>query len=211
MGDIGAGTFAAQNGAAGGGGGPLGGGGSLIAVWNGHPVLPLGGTEVRGGEGGGPVGVPPINQQGRKRKTLTHGGAGTVQAVEGDVEVPQTEGGADALIQQITRQNIIQLGGRQMGLVQCPLQYPLLHGGFSLFPSFFAEKWVTAQLVEIGGQRAGTFQLAADVGKGQDGWRLRQGDGSAADAFWIQWNHAPLDKVCPLLQKISAVSRAQHS
>ena len=88
---IGAGPLLRQDGAAGGGGGPLGGGGALTAVGHRHPVLPLGGAEVGAGHGGRPAGEAPVDEEGRQGQRLPHGGAGAVQPIEGDAELPQTE------------------------------------------------------------------------------------------------------------------------
>ena len=142
VGDIGAVPLSAQNTAAGGSGRPLGGGGALAAVGDRHPVLALGGAVVGGGHGGGQPGEAPVNEQRRQRQALSHGGAGAVQPVEGDMEAPQAEGGADALVQQVPSQHVVQFTGGEATLFQRPAQDPLLHGGFSLFPCLFPKEGI---------------------------------------------------------------------
>ena len=185
MGDIGAGTVIGQNGAAGGGGGPLGGGSPLAAIGHRHPVLPLGGAEVGAGKGGGPAGKAAVDEQRRQGQGFSHGGAGAVEAVEGDAKVPEPKGGTNALVQQVSGQDIIQIGGFQPGPVQRPLKNFLLHGGLAFFPGLFPEKGIIGKFVEISGQRAVSLLPSADVGKGQDRGRMGQGDGAFADTFFV--------------------------
>ena len=189
VGDIGPGAVLRQNGAPGGGGGPLGRGGALVAVGHRHPVLPLSGAEVGAGDGGGPAGVAAVDEHGRQRQGFAHGGAGTVQAVEGNAEVPQAEGGADALVQQVSGADIVQVAGLQLGLIQRPLDNLFLHGGFRLFPGLFSEEGIIGQLVKVGGQGALRLLLAADVGVGDDGGGMGKSDGAFADTLFVHGGH----------------------
>ena len=109
-----------EKGAAGGGGGPLGGRGALAAIGDWHPVLPLGGAEVGTGLGGDGFRKAAVNEQRRQRQCLAHGGAGSVQAEKGDAQFPQTEGGTDALVQQVPRQYIVHIARLQPRLLQRP-------------------------------------------------------------------------------------------
>ena len=72
-----------------------------------------------------------------------------------------------------------------MGLVQRPLEDLFLHGGLALLPGLFPEEGVLAHLVEILAQGALALEFAADVGEGDDGGRVGQGDGPLADAFVV--------------------------
>ena len=109
----------AQDAAAGGRSGPLGRRCALVAVEHRHPVLPLGGAEMGAGHSGHDGGKAAIDKQSRQGQAFAHGGTGTIEAIKGDFEVPKAKGGADALIQQIPCQHIVQV-----------LRYksPLLHG-----------------------------------------------------------------------------------
>ena len=107
VGDIRSGAVVRQDGTPCGSGGPLSRGRPLVAIGHRHPVLPLGGAEVGTGDGGSPAGEAAVDEHGRQGQRLAHGGAGAVQAVEGDAEVPQAEGGADALVQQVPGADIV--------------------------------------------------------------------------------------------------------
>ena len=185
VGDIGSGALPVQEGAAGGGGGPLGGGGALVAVGHRHPVLPLGGAVVGGGDGGAAAGKPAVDQHGRQGQGLPHGGAGAVEAEEGDAEVPQAEGGADALVQQVPGQDIVQVLRFQFRFLQGLPQHRLLHGGLRLLPGLLPEEGVGLQPVEVVRQGALAFKFSPDVGEGQHGGGMGQGHGPAAQAFFI--------------------------
>ena len=185
VGDVGAGAVAAQDGAASRSGRPLGGGRPLAAVGHRHPVLPLGGAEVGGGQGGGPVGVAAVDQQGRQAQALSHGGAGTVEPVEGHPEVPQAEGGADTLVQQISGQDIVQVLRRQLRLLQRSLKDRLLHGGLCFLPGLFPEEGVVADLVKKVRQGALALEFPPNIGKGEDGGGMGQGHGLAAQTLVI--------------------------
>ena len=174
VGDIRAVPLVRQDAAAGGGGGPLGRGGPLAAVGHRHAVLPLGGAKMGAGHAGRHPGVAAGDQQAAQGQTLPHGGAGPVQAKKRDVEAPQAKGGADALVQQIPGQDVIQVLGHQPALFQGPLQHPLLHGGLRLLPGVLSEKGVRAQLVKVLRQGTVSLELAADVGVGHHAGGLRQ-------------------------------------
>ena len=68
-------------------------------------------AEVGGGHGGGLFREAAINGHGRQGEGFPHGGAGSVEPVKGHAEFPQTEGGTDALVQQVPGENIIQVSG----------------------------------------------------------------------------------------------------
>ena len=59
-----------------------------------------------------------VNEQRRQRQCLAHGGTGPVQAEKGDAQFPQTEGGTDALVQQVPRQYIVHIARLQPRLLQ---------------------------------------------------------------------------------------------
>lgn len=172
-----------QNTAAGGGGRPLGGRRALVAVEHRHPVLPLRRAEMGAGDGGSQPSKAAVNEQRRQGQALPHGGAGAVQPVKRNFEIPQTEGRADALVQQIPRQHIIQILRPQTALFHGLLQGKLLHGGLSLLPAFLPEVGVLIQLVEIGGQGSSGLLLAPNVGKGHHAHRLLQAHGLPSQSF----------------------------
>ena len=97
---------------------------------------------VQVASGGGQPGEAAVDQQGGQHQGLPHGGAGPVQAKKRDVEAPQAKGGADALVQQIPGQDVIQVLGHQPALFQSPLQHPLLHGGLRLLPGVLPEEGI---------------------------------------------------------------------
>ena len=185
MGHVGPLALLLQDGAAGGGGRPLGRGGPLAAVGHRHTVLPLGGAEVGGGHGRRPAGKAAVNKQRRQGQGLPHGGAGAVQPVEGNAEVPQAEGGAHALVQKVSRQNIVQVSGLEARLIQSAAQSPLLHGGLRFFPGRLSEKGILAQLVKAAAKGALALEFPADAGAGADGGGMGQGHGPAAHTLQI--------------------------
>ena len=151
-----------------------------------------------GGQGCGPVGVAAVNQQGRQAQTFPHGGAGAVQPVKGDVEVPQAEGGADALVQQIPRQDIVQVLRRQLRLVKGPLEDGFLHGGLRLLPGLLPEEGVGIDLVKVVRQRALALELPADIGKGENGGGMGQDHGLAAQTLVVhRYATSHLLSFCP--------------
>ena len=172
-----------------------------------HPAaVPDAGAEVGAGLGSGQTGEAAVDQQGGQGQGFPHGGAGTVQPEKGDAEVPQAEGGADALVQQVPGQHAVQLSRLQSRLVQRPLQNPFLHGRLRLFPGLFSEKGVVAQFVKIFGQRALALHPPADIGEGQHRGRRLQGRRPPPDPFahgasslsWI----ALIGSVCPRTGKL---------
>ena len=98
MGDIRPAAVGGDNGTAGSCGGPLCRWGALAAVGDRHPVLPLGSAEMGGCHGCGVLGEAAVNEHSCHGKAFAHGGAGTIQSVEGKVGVPQREGRANALV-----------------------------------------------------------------------------------------------------------------
>ena len=185
----------AHHAAAGGGGRPLGGGGPLAAVWHRGAVLPLGGAEVGGGLGGGETGKAPSHRHSRQRQALSHGGAGTVHAVEGDSEVPQGEGCADVLVQQIAGEDAVHVLRRQAALLPGAAQGDGLHLRLPLLPRFFAEEGVVVRYVKIRTQRALPFQTAAYIGPAHHAGRPEEPAGLAAQAFDIH-GVTPHPKIC---------------
>ena len=80
---------------------PLGGGGALAAVFQRGAVLALGGAEVGAGGHRRLLAKAAVQHQGGQGEALAHGGAGPIQAEEGQAVLPGGEGGADALVQQV--------------------------------------------------------------------------------------------------------------
>ena len=153
----------------------MGGGGALVAVGHRHPVLPLSGAEMAGGHGRQPLGESPRNEQGPQGQGFPHGGAGPVEPVKGDVEIPQAEGRADALVEQVPRQHVVQLSRREAPLLQRPAEGDLLHRALRLLPGLLSEKAVLAEIVKISGQGTFPLLLAAHGGVGEDDRRFFQG------------------------------------
>ena len=154
---------AAQNTAPGGGGRPLGGGTPLAAVGQRHPVLPLGGTVVGGGHDPRRSHRAPLQQHGRKRQSLSHGGAGGVQSAYAEGLVAQGEGAGGALVQQVACQHQIHVSRRHAAALQGMAQRPLLEDGLRLLPTGLSAEGVHLDLVKITAQRSLTLQLAADA------------------------------------------------
>ena len=169
LGDIGPGAVLGQDNGAGAGYRPLGGGCPLSAVLQGGAVLPLGGTEMGGGHHPGELGEASVDEHGGQGQPLPHGRAGPVKAEEGHVLAPYGEGGADALVQKVPREEVIQVGGCLPRLVQGGGQGHLLHGGLGFLPALFSEGVVLLNMVEAVGQRAVPFFLAHHVGMADDG------------------------------------------
>jgi len=183
MGDIGARPLPGEDDAARPRHRPLGGGGALAAVLQGRAVLPFGGAEMGGGHGGGVGGETAVQQQGGQRQALRHSGTGAIQPEEGDVLPPDGEAGANALVEQVAGQNIVQGGGAQPRLVQRGGEGQLLHGGLRLLPGLFPKRIVLIDLVEAVGQRALPFFFPHHIGVARDGGRVGKGDRLPAQLF----------------------------
>ena len=126
------------------GGRPLGGRGTLAAIGDGHAVLALGGAVVRAGLRGGKPRKAPVDEQARERQPLAHRGARAVEPVERDAELAQAEGRPDALVEQVAREDIVQILRRKPALLQRALKRAALHGGLALLPGLAAEERVGA-------------------------------------------------------------------
>ena len=183
VGDIGSRGLGAHHAAARSGGRPLGGGGTLAAVGHGGAVLPLGGAEMGGGLGRGDAGEAAGHRHGRQRQALAHGGAGAVHPVEGDVEVPQGEGGADVLVQEIAGKDAVHVLRRQTALLQGTAQGQGLHLRLPLLPCLFAEEGVVIRDVNGAAQRALTLQPSGHTGPAHHARRVREPAGLAAQSF----------------------------
>ena len=108
-----------------------------------------------------------------------------MEPVEGPPEVPQAEGGADTLVQQISGQDIVQVLRCQLRLLQRSLKDCLLHGGLCLLPGLFPEEGVVADLVKKVRQGALALEFPPNIGKGEDGGGMGQGHGLAAQTLVI--------------------------
>ena len=183
MGDIRPVPLVPQDAAPGGGGGPLGRGSPLAAVGHRHAVLPLGSAVVGAGHAGRRPGVTAGEQQAPQGQALPHGGAGPVQAEKRNLKVPQSEGGADALVQQVPGQDVVQFRRGQPALFQGPGQGLLLHGGLRLLPGVLSEEGIRAQQVKMPRQGAVGLEFSADVGVGHHAGGPQQGHRLPAQAF----------------------------
>ncbi len=96
---------------------------------------------------------PVIRKQRRQRQTLRHGGAGSVQAYKGNVQLPQAEAGADALIQQIPGKEHVYLTVQQLRFLQRKGNRLLLKLALGLLPGFHPKGGVLEHLVKAGTQR----------------------------------------------------------
>ncbi len=158
----------------------LGGGRSLSAVFQGVAKLPFGGTEVGAGHRQNGINHPVVPQQRRQRQGFGHGGAGAVQPEKGDHQFLYPVGGADALVEQISRQQQFYLPRGDTGFLQGQLAGPLLKPAFRLFPGFFSEGGVVLNFVEPLCHGALPFLFAAYRGAGQDGGGMVHGKGASA-------------------------------
>ena len=138
-----------------------------------------------GGHGGRQGAEPPVQQHGRQREGLGHGGAGPIQAEKGDVGPPDGKSGADALVEQVPGQDIIQTGGGLSRLLQGGGQGQTLHGALGLLPAGLAEGVIRADLVKGGGQRPLALFFSHHAGKAGDGRRARQSHGLLAPSFAV--------------------------
>ena len=106
-----------QNDRAGGGCRPLGGRRPHRAVFERKAVLPFGGAEVGGGHRHRPAHRLGIHQQRGQKHPLGHGRTGAVKPEQRNSGIAQAEGGADALVQQIPREDAVDIliGERRVG------------------------------------------------------------------------------------------------
>ena len=183
MGDIRSLRLGPQNAAPRRRGRPLGSRRTLAAVGQRHPILPLRRAEVGGGLGRGDAGEAAGHRHGCQRQALTHGGAGAVHPVEGDVEVPQGEGGADVLVQEIAGKDAVHVLRRQTALSQGAAQGQGLHLRLPLLPCLFAEEGVVIRDVNGAAQRALTLQPSGYTGPAHHARRVREPAGLAAQSF----------------------------
>ena len=134
-------------------------------------------------------------QQAPQGQALPHGGAGPVQAEKRNLKVPQAEGGADALVQQVPGQDVVQFRRGQPALFQGPGQGLLLHGGLRLLPGVLSEEGIRAQQVKMLRQGAVGLEFSADVGIGHHAGGPQQGHRLPAQASGRHKNHL-LSIVC---------------
>ena len=120
---------------------------------------------MRGGHRRSAAGKAAVDAHGRERQALPHRRARAVHAAQRHAELPQGEGGADALVQKVAGKDEVQLLRPARRLLQRAGKHALLHTGLALLPGLFAEEGILAQLVKIVRQRALSLQLRADVGK----------------------------------------------
>ena len=114
------------------------------------------------------------NHHGGCQQAFCHGGAGTVKSQMGDVRIPEAEGRADALIQQVAGQHQIKIGFFQFCLFCQNVQSQLLHMFFRLFPGFLTEIGILGGVVEGMGQGAFRFLFSCNAGPGGDHRKLGQ-------------------------------------
>ena len=136
-----------------------------------------------GGHGRRPHPEAAVQQHGRQRQTLRHGGAGPVQPEKGHVLSPDGKAGADALIEQVPCQQIVQGGHADAGLVQGSGQSQLLHGALRLLPAPLPEGVVLADVVKGGGQGTLPLLLTNHAGAADHRGRMLQDRGMAAQLF----------------------------
>lgn len=173
---------------------PLRGRRALRAVGHRHAVLPLGGAEVRGGQRRGARGIPAVEHQCGERQALAHRGARTVESIEWDAALSQSERRADALVQKITRKDEVKVTHLEPHLFQRAGERVALHGTLTLFPGLLAEEVILAQFVKVFAQRAFALEPPADGGEREDGGTCAQAARLRADGFLL--HHAlpfPMD------------------
>ncbi len=136
-----------------------------------------------GGHGRDFCAIPPVQQHGGQGQTLRHGGAGPVQPEEGHVLSPDGKAGADTLVEQISRQQVVQTGYTEAGFAEGGGQGQLLHGTLRLFPAPFSKGIVLTDVIEGGGQRTLPFFLAHHGCAADDRRRVLQGHGLPAQFF----------------------------
>ena len=156
------------------GDGPLGCGGPLAAVAQREPVLPLTGGKMGGGHGRHPVKGSGADEQGPKKQTLRHGGAGSVEPQVGSACIAHGESGANALVEQVPGEHQVQLRPFQLPLFQQQPQSRFLHGFLCQLPAALTEIGVLAGFVEGVAQGTFRFLFSRHAGPGGDHRRFRQ-------------------------------------
>ena len=129
---------------------------------------------MRGGHGNHGVRESASNRHGGHKQALRHGGAGAVQSQMGNAGISQSEGRADALVQQIPGKYDIKIRHGQTGLFRQFPQSQLLHLFFRLFPGFLPEIGVPALDVEGMGQRPLDLLFPGNIGPCGNDRRLGQ-------------------------------------
>ena len=87
------------------------------------------------------------------------------------------------MVQQIAREQKLNLRGRQPGFVHRAGERFALEGTFRLFPAFFAHGGVLENLVKIACERSFALLFAHHGGIAEDAGSPRQGDGVLSFAF----------------------------
>lgn len=136
-----------------------------------------------GGHGRDFCAVSPVQQHGGQGQALRHGGAGPVQPKEGHILPPDGKAGADALVEQISCQQVVQTGYTEPGLAESGGEGQLLHGALRLFPASLAKGIVLADMIEGGGQRPFPFLFAHHGSAADDRRRVLQGHSLPAQFF----------------------------
>ena len=174
MGDAGAVSHTLENDRARPGYRPLGGGGALTAVLQGGAVLALRRAEVGGDHHPRPLSETTVQGHGCQNQPLAEGGAGPVQAEEGNFLLPGRVRGADALVEQVAGKQPVQLLGGEGALLKGQGQGLLLHSPFGLLPGGLPKGVVLVDIVKAGGQRALPLHASHHIGGAEDGGRRGQ-------------------------------------
>ena len=117
---------------------PLGGRGSLSAVLQRQAVLALRRAEVGGRHGGGARRGARFHEKRGHGERLSHGGAGAELPEKRDVQAAQAESGRDALVQQVSGEDAVDIGGFQIRFFQGEVNGFVLQKAFRFFPARLA-------------------------------------------------------------------------
>ena len=109
----------------------------------------------------------------------------TVESIEWDAALSQSERRADALVQKITRKDEVKVTHLEPHLFQRAGERVALHGTLTLFPGLLAEEVILAQFVKVFAQRAFTLEPPADGGEREDGGTCAQAARLRADGFLL--------------------------
>ena len=173
----------AHHGRTGGGGGPLRGRRTLSPIFQRVAELAFCRTKMGRGDGAAHIGCAAVHKNSGQSQGLRHSGAGAELPEQGDVRLPEAEGGGDILIEQIACKQEIDLGRRKARFVERTGKRFFLKGAFRLLPGFLTHSRVVEHGVENTSQRAFAFLFSHDGGVSQHRRAAGQHDGVLSFAF----------------------------
>ena len=101
------------------------------------------------------------------------------------MEIPQGEGGADILVQQVAGEHAVHVLRRQSALLQRQPQGVGLHLRLALLPRFPPAEGILRHRVKVAAQRPRALQPSRHRRAADDARRLQKPAGLAAQAFHV--------------------------